>query len=152
MKLTGEQVIPAPIEAVWEMLNDPEILRECIPGCETLTKEEGDRLIATVKIKVGPVKASFSGEVTLSDLTPPTGYRITGKGSGGIAGFAEGGAVIALASSEEGGTLLSYDAEAKIGGKLAQLGTRLIDSTAKKLTLEFFDRLNTRISAEQVST
>lgn len=147
MKLTGEQLIPAPIDTVWEMLNDPEVLRECIPGCETLNKEEGDRLVASVRVKVGPVKARFAGEVTLSDLTPPTGYRIHGKGAGGIAGFAEGGAVISLAETD-GGTLLNYDADAKIGGKLAQLGTRLIDSTARKLTVEFFDALNARIVAQ----
>lgn len=147
MKLTGEQLIPAPIETVWAMLNDPEVLRACIPGCESLTREGEDRLVASVQVKVGPVKARFAGEVMLSDLSPPTGYRIHGKGSGGIAGFAEGGAVIALAPAE-GGTRLTYDAEAKIGGKLAQLGTRLIDSTARKLTLDFFAALNARIAAE----
>ncbi|KFI32478.1 carbon monoxide dehydrogenase [Haematobacter missouriensis] len=145
MKLTGEQLIPAPVETVWQMINDPEVLRACIPGCESLERGEDDRLTATVALKVGPVKARFAGEVTLSEIDPPNGYRIFGKGSGGVAGFAEGGAVIALAPVE-GGTLLSYEAEAKIGGKLAQLGTRLIDSTAKKLTLQFFDALNQRIT------
>ena len=145
MKLTGEQLIPAPVETVWQMINDPEVLRACIPGCESLERGEDDRLTATVALKVGPVKARFAGEVTLSEIDPPNGYRIFGKGSGGVAGFAEGGAVIALAPVE-GGTLLSYEAEAKIGGKLAQLGTRLIGSTAKKLTLQFFDALNQRIT------
>ena len=145
MKLTGEQLIPAPVETVWQMINDPEVLRACIPGCESLERGEDDRLTAPVALKVGPVKARFAGEVTLSEIDPPNGYRIFGKGSGGVAGFAEGGAVIALAPVE-GGTLLSYEAEAKIGGKLAQLGTRLIDSTAKKLTLQFFDALNQRIT------
>ncbi|OWJ77920.1 MULTISPECIES: SRPBCC family protein [Haematobacter] len=145
MKLTGEQLIPASVETVWQMINDPEVLKACIPGCESLERGEDDRLTATVALKVGPVKARFAGDVTLSEIDPPNGYRIFGKGSGGVAGFAEGGAVIALAPVE-GGTLLTYDAEAKIGGKLAQLGTRLIDSTAKKLTLQFFDALNQRIT------
>lgn len=145
MKLTGEQLIPAPLETVWEMINDPDVLKACIPGCETLERSEDDTLTATVVLKVGPVKARFAGEVTLSEIDPPNGYRISGKGSGGVAGFAEGGAVITLVPAE-GGTLLTYDAEAKIGGKLAQLGTRLIDSTAKKLTLQFFDALNARIT------
>jgi len=147
MKLTGEQLIPASVAMVWEMINDIEVLKACIPGCESLERDEDGRLTATVSLKVGPVKARFSGEVTLSEIDPPNGYRISGKGSGGVAGFAEGGAVIALSPAEDG-TLLTYDAEAKIGGKLAQLGTRLIDSTAKKLTLQFFDALNERITEQ----
>jgi len=147
MKLTGEQLIPASVATVWEMINDIEVLKACIPGCESLERDEDGRLTATVALKVGPVKARFSGEVTLSEIDPPNGYRISGKGSGGVAGFAEGGAVIALSPAEDG-TLLTYDAEAKIGGKLAQLGTRLIDSTAKKLTLQFFDALNERITEQ----
>lgn len=147
MNLTGEQILPCSVEHAWELLNDPEILKACIPGCEELTKEGDTRLAAVVAVKIGPLKARFKGEVELSDVNPPTSYRISGKGSGGIAGFAQGGATVSL-SEAEGGSLLAYEAEAQVGGKLAQLGTRLIDSTARKLALEFFDKLRIRIEEE----
>jgi uncharacterized protein len=137
MTMTGEVQLPAPREAVWDKLNDPEVLKACIPGCEELEKTDEHGFRATAKMKVGPVSARFKGKVTLSDLDPPNGYRISGEGEGGVAGFAKGGATVALAD-KDGGTLLSYNVEAQIGGKLAQLGQRLINGAAKKLADEFF--------------
>ena len=137
MDMTGEERIAAPRDAVWAALNDPEILKACIPGCQSLTMKSPTELEATVKLKIGPVSASLSGEVTLSNLNPPESYTISGEGKGGIAGFAKGGAVVGL-TDKDGGTLLSYNVEAQIGGKLAQLGQRLINGTAKKLADEFF--------------
>ena len=137
MQLTGEYRIPAPRERVWEMLNDPDVLRASIPGCESLEAEGSDKFKAKVTAKVGPVKATFSGEVTLEDLNPPESYRIVGEGKGGVAGFAKGGADVNLA--EDGAdTLLSYTVDAQVGGKLAQIGGRLIDSTARKMADQFF--------------
>ncbi|ABE39017.1 SRPBCC family protein [Rhodopseudomonas pseudopalustris] len=138
MTMNGEVQLGAPKHLVWSKLNDPEVLRQCIPGCEELEKTEDDSgFRAVAKLKVGPVSARFKGRVTLSDLDPPNGYKITGEGEGGVAGFAKGGAVVGLAD-KDGGTLLSYDVEAHIGGKLAQLGQRLINGSAKKLADEFF--------------
>lgn len=137
MDMTGEYRIAAPRERVWQALNDPDILKRCIPGCETIEKVSPTEFTAKVTAKVGPVKASFTGAVTLSDLDPPRGYRITGEGKGGAAGFAKGGAEVKL--EEDGGaTILRYTASAAVGGKLAQIGSRLIDGTAKKLSDEFF--------------
>lgn len=144
MEMQGNQFIPASREAVWEALNDPEILRVCIPGCKELNQEDDGRLTATVVTKIGPVKATFKGEVTLENLNPPLSYTITGEGKGGIAGFAKGGADVALAEVE-GGTELTYSVDAKVGGKLAQLGSRLIDSTAKKLAGEFFETFSQKV-------
>jgi len=138
MTMNGEVQLAAPREAVWAKLNDPEVLKICIPGCEELDRtEDNSGFRAVAKIKVGPVSARFKGRVTLSDLDPPKGYKISGEGEGGVAGFAKGGATVALAE-KDGGTLLTYDVEAQIGGKLAQLGQRLINGTAKKLADEFF--------------
>ncbi|WP_313529834.1 carbon monoxide dehydrogenase subunit G [Shinella sp.] len=137
MDMTGEERIAAPRDAVWAALNDPEILKACIPGCQSLTMKSPTELEATVKLKIGPVSASFSGEVTLSNLNPPESYTISGEGKGGIAGFAKGGADVRLIEDGEG-TILSYDVKAQIGGKLAQLGSRLIDSSSKKLATQFF--------------
>lgn len=139
MEMTGEYRIPAPREKVWEALNDPEVLAKCIPGCQELNKESDTELSAKVKSKVGPVSATFSGKVTLSDIDPPNGYRIFGEGTGGVAGFAKGGADIKLAD-EGDETVLTYNATAQVGGKLAQIGSRLIDSTAKKMANEFFSK------------
>ena len=121
MTMNGEVQLAAPREAVWAKLNDPEVLKVCIPGCEELEKTEDNGFLAVAKMKVGPVSARFKGRVTLSDLDPPNGYKISGEGEGGVAGFAKGGASVALAE-KDGGTLLTYDVEAQIGGKLAQLG------------------------------
>ena len=137
MDMTGESRIPAPRETVWKALNDPAVLKQCIPGCEELEKTSDTEFVAKVTAKVGPVKARFAGRVTLSDLDPPNGYKISGEGEGGVAGFAKGGATVGLAE-KDGGTLLTYNVEAQIGGKLAQLGQRLINGSAKKLADEFF--------------
>ena len=141
MQLTGEYRIPLPREAVWKALNDPEVLRASIPGCESLEREGENGYAATVTTKVGPVKARFQGAVTLSDLDPPNGYTISGEGKGGAAGFAKGGAKVRL--EEDGAeTVLRYEVDANVGGKLAQLGSRLIDGAAKKLSDEFFSRFS----------
>ncbi len=139
MDMSGEYVIPAPRETVWKALNDPEILRRCIPGCEEMEKTSDTSFAAKVTAKVGPVKARFSGAVTLSDIDPPSSYRITGEGTGGAAGFAKGSAVVRLEETSEG-TKLTYTVDANVGGKLAQVGSRLIDATAKKMANEFFGR------------
>jgi len=145
MDMSGEERIAAPREAVWAALNDPEVLKACIPGCQSLTMKSPNELEATVKIKIGPVSASFSGEVMLSNLNPPESYTISGEGKGGIAGFAKGGADVRL--TEDGdGTILAYDVKAQIGGKLAQLGSRLIDSTSKKLATQFFADLGAKLN------
>lgn len=140
MQMNDSQRIPASKEKVWAMLNDPEVLKQCIPGCQKLEMTSPTEMTATVVIKVGPVKASFGGKVTLSDLDPPNSYRITGEGSGGVAGFAKGGALVRLEEESADVTVLHYEVDAQIGGKLAQLGSRLIDSTSKKLAGEFFTR------------
>ena len=143
MELTGEYRIPASRMQVWAALNDPAVLKDCIPGCETLEKTDDTHFEATVTSKVGPVKARFKGAVTLSELDPPNGYTITGEGKGGPAGFAKGGAKVRL--NEDGDvTILSYEAHAAVGGKLAQLGSRLIDGTARKLADEFFTSFSER--------
>jgi uncharacterized protein len=137
MTMTSEIQLAALKERVWEKLNDPQVLKACIPGCEELEKTDDQGFRAVAKMKVGPVSARFRGKVTLSDLDPPNGYRISGEGEGGVAGFAKGGAKVDLAE-RDGGTLLSYQVDAQIGGKLAQLGQRLINGTAKKMADEFF--------------
>ena len=139
MEMTGEYKIPAARDKVWDALNDPEILAKCIPGCQELNKDSETELSATVKSKVGPVSATFKGKVSLSEIDPPNGYRISGEGSGGVAGFAKGGTEVKLAEDGEG-TVLTYVADAQVGGKLAQIGSRLIDSTAKKMANEFFGK------------
>jgi carbon monoxide dehydrogenase subunit G len=139
MDLTGEYRIPAPRETVWAALNNPDVLKACIPGCEELNKTSDTELVAKVVAKIGPVKAAFGGKVTLSDLDPPNGYTITGEGQGGAAGFAKGGAKVRLEALDGGAaTVLHYSADAQIGGKLAQIGSRLVEGTARKLADEFF--------------
>lgn len=146
MDMKGEERIPAPRDAVWEALNDPEVLKASIPGCQELEKTSDTSFSATVQAKVGPVKAKFKGEVTLSDIDPPNGYTISGEGKGGAAGFAKGGAKVSLA--EDGGeTVLSYEVDANVGGKLAQIGSRLIDSTAKKMAGDFFTKFSEEVVA-----
>jgi carbon monoxide dehydrogenase subunit G len=137
MTMTGEVQLPASRETVWAKLNDPEVLKTCVPGCEQLDKLSDTEFQAIASIKIGPVKARWKGKVRLLDLDPPNGYKISGEGEGGVAGFAKGGAMVALAE-KDGGTLLSYNVEAQIGGKLAQLGQRLINSAAKKTADDFF--------------
>ena len=137
MDMTGNQHIEAPRDVVWAALNDVEVLRQSIPGCQSIEKVSDTEMNAKVTLKVGPVKATFIGKVTLSDLDPPNGYKISGQGDGGVAGFAKGGATVKLAP-KNGGTLLSYNVDAQIGGKLAQLGQRLVNGAAKKVADDFF--------------
>ncbi|MEO0545829.1 MAG: carbon monoxide dehydrogenase subunit G [Pseudomonadota bacterium] len=144
MEMNGSHMIDADRDTVWTALNDPEVLKVCIPGCKELAKTEDGGFAATVVAKVGPVKATFKGEVVLENLNPPESYTITGEGKGGIAGFAKGGADVRL-KDVPAGTLLEYDVNAKIGGKLAQLGSRLIDSTARKLADEFFTNFSEHV-------
>lgn len=139
MKLSEERVIAAPPDAVWAGILDAEVLKECIPGCQELTGNPDDGFEAVVVQKVGPVKATFKGAVTLSDIDPGKSCRLSGEGKGGAAGFAKGGATVTL-EPEGDGTKLSYDVDASIGGKLAQLGSRIIDPFAKKLADQFFTR------------
>lgn len=139
--MSGTQKIEAPREAVYAALNDTEVLRQCIPGCQTIEKVADDELKATVRLKIGPMKVTFNGKVKLSNLDPPNGYTIAGEGTGGVAGHAKGSADVKLAAEGET-TDLTYTVKADIGGKIAQLGARLIDGTAKKLAGEFFSRLN----------
>lgn len=139
MDMTGEYRIAAPREAVWKALNDADVLKQCIPGCESVDKSSDTEFTARVTAAVGPVKAKFTGKVRLSDLDPPYGYTINGEGQGGAAGFAKGGAKVSL-SQDGDGTLLSYNVNASIGGKLAQVGSRLIDGVARKMAEEFFGR------------
>lgn len=139
MKMNGEEIIPAPVRTVWEALNDPQVLKQCIPGCEAITRTGENAFSARVVAKVGPVKAGFNGSVQLKDINPPHSYRIEGKGEGGLAGFATGGASVRLEEAPEG-TRLLYDVDAQIGGKLAMLGARLLDSTAQSLAGQFFDK------------
>jgi carbon monoxide dehydrogenase subunit G len=139
MTMTGEVQLPAERAKVWDKLNDPEILKQCVPGCEQLDRIGDNEFQAVATVKVGPVKARWKGKIKLSEFDPPNSYRITGEGEGGVAGFAKGGATVSLAD-KDGGTLLSYNVEAQIGGKLAQLGQRLINSAAKKTADDFFER------------
>jgi uncharacterized protein len=139
LEMTGEVQLSAPRESVWEKLNDSGVLKACIPGCEQLEKLADGGFRASARMKVGPVSARFNGRVLLSDLNPPNSYRITGEGEGGVARFAKGSALVTLTEADVG-TRLHYSVEAKIGGKLAQLGQRLISGTAKKLADEFFTK------------
>lgn len=147
MDMSGEQIIPAPRAMVWAALNDPEILKQAIPGCEVIEKHSDTELSATVVAKVGPVKATFKGKVTLSDIDPPNGYTISGEGQGGAAGFGKGGAKVTLSDVAEG-TKLAYTANAQVGGKLAQIGARLVDGAAKKMADDFFVRFNAIVAAK----
>lgn len=146
MTMTGEVQLDAPREEVWAKLNDPEVLKACIPGCETLDVIGENQFQAVATNRIGPVKARFKGIVTLSDIDPPNGYKISGQGDGGVAGFAKGGATVSLKPAEAGGgTVLSYAVDAQIGGKLAQLGQRLVNGAAKKLADQFFERFATAV-------
>ena len=145
MDMTGERRIAAPRQKVWDALNDPATLQACIPGCESLQKTGENALKATAAVKIGPIAARFTGNVLLSELEPPTSYRISGEGQGGVAGFAKGGANVRLADDGPG-TLLSYDVKAQVGGKIAQLGARLIDATSKQMADMFFDRFSAMVA------
>ena len=139
MTMSGDVLLPASKTIIWAKLNDPDVLKACIPGCEELVQDDPTHFSAVAKIKLGPVKATFRGKVELSELDPPNSYRISGEGEGGVAGFAKGGAQVILSDAEGGGTHLHYEVEAQIGGKLMQLGSRLINSVAKNYADQFFE-------------
>jgi carbon monoxide dehydrogenase subunit G len=146
MEIKGEYRIAASREKVFAALNDVAVLQACIPGCESLEKSSDTEMKAKVRMRIGPVSASFTGKVTLSDLDPPNGYKISGEGQGGAAGFAKGGAVVTL--REDGAdTVLNYNVDAQVGGKIAQVGARLIDGTARKLADEFFSKFAAMVGA-----
>jgi uncharacterized protein len=145
MDMTGERRIPAPRETVWQALNDPEVLKASIPGCESLEKLSDTDMKATAAVRIGPISARFTGAVHLTDIDPPNGYLISGEGQGGVAGFAKGGAKVHL-DDEDSGTLLRYEVHAQVGGKIAQLGARLIDASAKQMADAFFDRFSAHVA------
>lgn len=149
MEMSGEYRIPAPRETVWAALNDPQVLRDTIPGAESVDKTADDEFEAVAKAKVGPVSARFKGKVKLTDIDPPNGYTISGEGNGGAAGFAKGSAQVRL-TDDNGVTVLSYKVNAQIGGKLAQIGQRFIDSTASKLADEFFGNFSKALGGSKV--
>lgn len=146
MDMAGERLITAPQNTVWSALNDPEILKACIPGCESLEATSENEMTAVAAVKLGPISAKFSGRVKLSDIDPPNGYTLSGEGKGGPAGFAKGAARVRLAPAPEG-TLLTYTVEAQVGGKIAQLGARLIDATAKSMADQFFTKFTEQVQA-----
>ena len=145
--IEGEERIAAPLQKVWEALNDPKILKDTIPGCQSLEMKSATEMAATVVLKIGPIKATFAGEVTLKNLDPPHSYTIEGEGKGGIAGFAKGGADVVLTEDGPDATILKYATKADVGGKIAQLGSRLISSTSKKLAGQFFSSFGEKVGA-----
>ncbi|UEM22166.1 carbon monoxide dehydrogenase subunit G [Skermanella mucosa] len=149
MDMSGSYRVTAPREEVWAALNDPAILKQCIPGCEEIEKQSDTEMTAKVTAKVGPVKAKFAGKVTLSDIDPPNGYTISGEGTGGAAGFGKGGAAVKLIPDGDGATVLEYTAHAQVGGKLAQIGSRLIDGTARKMADDFFAKFSEVVGGPQ---
>jgi carbon monoxide dehydrogenase subunit G len=151
MEMTGRQRIEAPKARVWAALNDPDILKACIPGCKTLEKTSDTQMKATAGVRIGPIGASFTGEVTLSELDPPNGYRIDGEGSGGGAGSAKGGAKVSLSDDGPDATVLDYEVSAQVGGKLAQLGGPIIDASAKQMAGQFFKKLAKAIDEQKVA-
>jgi uncharacterized protein len=146
MEMTGEQFIPLPQQRVWEALNDPAILKSCIPGCESIDKVSGAEYKVVMTAAIGPVKAKFNGKLLLTDLNPPHSYSIAFEGSGGAAGFGKGAAQVSLLP-ESGGTRLTYKASASVGGKLAQIGSRLVDAAARKLADDFFNAFNEKVAS-----
>lgn len=150
MKMTGEYRIAAPRSRVWDAINDPEILQHCIPGCEAITRNTATDWTASVTAKVGPVKARFQGNIRLEDLDPPSSCRIVGEGSGGAAGFARGEATVQLDADGADATVLRYSAQAQVGGKLAQIGSRLIDSFAQRYADDFFAQLAAILGGDRV--
>ncbi len=150
MDMTGERLIQAPKKAVWDALNNPDVLKAAIPGCETVEKLSDTDLKATAAVKIGPIAAKFAGKVTLSDLDPPNGYKISGEGQGGVAGFAKGNATVKLEDADAGATRMIYTVNAQVGGKMAQLGARLIDATAKNMADQFFERFAAQLEPKPV--
>ena len=150
--MTGEQLIQAPQQEVWKALNDPEILKACVPGCESITLVNENEYHVLMTAKIGPVSAKFRGRLSLSDIKPPNSYALFFEGQGGAAGFAKGAAQVKLTSTTADQTKLAYDVKANVGGKLAQIGSRLIDAAAKKVADEFFSNFNKRMSSAEDST
>nr|WP_086491530.1 carbon monoxide dehydrogenase subunit G [Novosphingobium panipatense] len=147
MLMTGEQHVAAPRRKVWDALNDPAVLAQCIPGCQSLDRAADDRFVAVAEVRIGPIGARFKGQVQLSELDAPNGYTIIGSGNGGIAGNAKGGAKVRLKDSE-GGTLVAYEVEAEVGGRMAQLGGPIIDATARNLAGKFFMRFGEVVTGD----
>ncbi|WP_111396327.1 SRPBCC family protein [Humitalea rosea] len=152
MEMTGERLIAAPRAKVWDALNDPAVLQASIPGCESVTRTAPDAFEAKVALKIGPMAAKFAGKVKLENINPPAGYTIAGEGNGGAMGFAKGGADVALVETSPTTTTLTYAVKAQVGGKIAQLGGRLIDSTAKQMADQFFDRFQAQVGAANAPT
>lgn len=150
MEMTGEQLIPASQQATWNALNDPQVLKACIPGCESIEQTGDNEYVVLMVARIGPVSAKFKGKLALTDVQPPVSYSMAFEGQGGPAGFAKGGAHVSL-SAEENQTRLRYEAKANIGGKLAQIGSRLVDAAAKKVSDDFFRNFNERVSAQQAA-
>ena len=148
MEMTGEQIIPLPQQQVWEALNDPAVLKDCIAGCDLMEKISDTEYKVGMVVAVGPVKARFTGKLLLQDLDPPNSYALAFEGSGGVAGFGKGTAHVSLLP-EGSGTRLSYTARASVGGKLAQIGSRLIDGVARKMADDFFARFNSTVRADE---
>jgi carbon monoxide dehydrogenase subunit G len=148
MEMTGEQLIPLPQAATWQALNDPAVLKDCIPGCESITRIGDNEYDVVMTAKVGPVSAKFKGRMTVTDSDPPRAYTLKFEGQGGVAGFAKGEASVAL-NPQDSGTRLAYTAKATVGGKLAQVGARLIDGVAKQIAEKFFEAFNKRASKKQ---
>jgi uncharacterized protein len=151
MELNSTRLVPAPVDAVWSALNDPAVLKECVPGCESLERDGEHAFQAQMTARVGPVSAKFSGRMTLADIDPPHGYTLRFEGQGGAAGFANGEARVALAPAD-GGTSMSYAVRAQVGGKLAQIGSRLVDGAAAKLADDFFARFTAHFAAAPDAT
>jgi len=147
MELNGERIIPASVDATWAALNDPEILKACIAGCETLERVGDDGFVAIVAMKIGPVSARFKGNLKLTNVNPPTSYTINFDGQGGVAGFGKGSADVSLMPISASSTKLAYSARATVGGKMAQIGSRLIDATAGKITDDFFKAFEAQLQA-----
>ncbi len=150
MEMKGEQLIPAPQRQTWDALNDPQILKECVPGCESIEPIGENQYQVNMTARVGPVSAKFKGKLTLSDIKAPSSYALAFEGQGGAAGFAKGGAQVRL-QAEGTGTRLAYDVKASVGGKLAQIGSRLVDAAAKKVADDFFPNFNEKVGAAQAS-
>ena len=152
MKLNGENIIQASRIQVWDALNDPGVLKETIPGAQSVDQSSDDEFKAVVEIKIGPVKAKFTGKINLSDVNPPNGYKIIGQGQGGAAGFAKGSAVVSLTELDPETTKLVYEVDAQVGGKLAQVGQRLIQSASKSLADQFFNNLQEYFNGDSNDT
>ena len=145
MEMTGEQIIPASQQETWDALNDPEFLKSCVPGCESMEQVSPNEYTVLMVARIGPVSAKFKGKMTISESNPPTSYALAFEGQGGVHGFAKGSARVALAAKSADETVLTYQAKANVGGKLAQIGSRLVDAAAQKVAGEFFSAFNEKM-------